>query len=595
MQNYEVNQKPIGIILDWINSEELNVPEFQRPFVWKPSQVKDFIDSLYFRFPVGYFITWKGHNVRLKSGKNSNYDRILIDGQQRANALRAALLGEQIIDKNYKQTKIVIAFHPGQEKFQLSNPANQKDKKWISNISDLFSSEAKLNIIVKEYCSANPEINENDVYERLEKLKNIIHNDIGLIELSKELDIDTVTRIFLRINSTGVSLNEADFAMSKLAANEKYDGYMIRKAIDYFCYYSHTEEALSIIKKDTEFFNSEYYKSINWLKNKKDNLYYPSHTDVLRVALMTKFKRGKLRELNELLKGRNFNTKSYEESIAKNTFQCLSESIMLLMKKSKFNQFAIILQSAGFVDKSMIRSINALNFAYALYLNLHLQEMPKDQTEYLVRRWFVMSVLTTRYTGSFESTFNTDIRNINEQGPKQYLSEIESAELSEAFWKVRVPQLLTNTSPNDQIFNTFIASQIRDSNKSFLSKDISVQDLKRNNSQIHHVYPKSYLKSNCIDAKDYNQIANYVLIQSEINIEIGNKSPKDYFQVVLEQCENKLPKIGTITSDDDLNENLNTHCIPENIHEYDVKNYQEFLIERQKSMAAKIRNYYKSL
>ena len=126
-------------MLFWVKTSEIAIPEIQRPFVWNATKVHDFIDSLYRGYPVGYLIAWKNPDVRLKDGTQSTGKRILIDGQQRVTALLAALLGQQIIDKNYKSRRIAIAFHPGEQKFEVANVAIRKDQEWISDIASVFA------------------------------------------------------------------------------------------------------------------------------------------------------------------------------------------------------------------------------------------------------------------------------------------------------------------------------------------------------------------------------------------------------------------------------------------------------------------------
>lgn len=80
IQRYSVNQHSIQTLLTWIESGEIAIPEIQRPFVWNASKIRDFIDSLYFGYPVGYLIAWRNPSVRLKDGSSSMGKRILIDG-----------------------------------------------------------------------------------------------------------------------------------------------------------------------------------------------------------------------------------------------------------------------------------------------------------------------------------------------------------------------------------------------------------------------------------------------------------------------------------------------------------------------------------
>ena len=596
IQRYSVNQHPITILLAWIEAGEIAIPDIQRPFVWSATKVRDFIDSLYNGYPVGYLISWQNPNIRLKDGSESAGKKILIDGQQRVTALLAALLGQQVINKNYKRTRISIAFHPGEEKFEVTNPAIQKNPEWIADIAAVFAPQTKTFVLVREYCKTNPNADEDDIFERINHLQGIRNNMIGLIDLNSDLDVETVAEIFVRINSTGVPLNAADFAMSKMAASEKYDGHKLRKCIDYFCHLAIAPEAYNDLAKDTEFVNTEYFRAMQWLKNEKEDLYDPSYTDMLRVAFTQEFKRGRLEDLVALLSGRNFETRTFEETIAESSFARLKKALLLYMNETNFKRFIMILRSAGFVNASMIRSQNTVNFAYLLYLTLRAQKTNPGKIESLVRRWFVMSILTSRYTSSPETTFGVDVRNINEQGASHYLDALERAELSDAFWNEGLPQQMNTSVASSPYFNVFLASQVNGNDKGFLSSQHSVANLLQGASHIHHVFPRNYLKEKKkLPRNRYNQIANYVVMQSEINIAIGDSSPAEYFQALREQCETRKTSYGNITDVDQLNSNLTEHCIPKGMHEAGVEDYDNFLQKRRSLMSAKIRNYYKTL
>src|ERR1019366_7557891 len=131
------------------------------------------------------------------------------------------------------------------------------------------------------------------------------------------LDIETVTEIFIRVNSAGAELSQADFAMSKIASNETHGGNLLRKAIDYFCHLAVAPDFYQKIKeKDPAFAVTEFLPAMAWLRKETDDIYDPAYTDMLRVAFTSEFKRGKLEDLVALLSGRNFETKQYEEKIA---------------------------------------------------------------------------------------------------------------------------------------------------------------------------------------------------------------------------------------------------------------------------------------
>ena len=595
IQRYSVNQHPIETLLTWIQSEEIAIPEIQRPFVWNAAKVRDFIDSLYSGYPVGYLITWRAPDVRLKDGTNSIGKRILIDGQQRITALLAALLGRPVVNKSYSQKRIIIAFHPGEERFEVANAAICKSQEWIPDIAVVFAPDIRLRKLVDKYCEANQDLDKYEIDERLERLRGIRNNSLGLIDLNPDLDVETVTEIFVRINSQGVALNTADFAMSKMAASEEYDGHLLRKSIDYFCHLAIAPEAYNSLAQDNNFAKTNYFKTMEWLKHEREDLYDPSYTDMLRVTFTTEFKRGRLGDLVALLSGRNFETRTFEETIAEASFHKLKDGVLRYMNETNFKRFIMILRSSGFVTASMIRSKNTINFAYILYLTLRAQNVDAAKIETLVRRWFVMSILTARYTGSSETAFDVDIRNINEQGVYQYLQTIELAELSDAFWNVGLPQHMNTSVASSPYFNVFLASQVKANDKGFLSSDISVRDLLEGQSNVHHIFPRHYLKNYGFTRGHYNQIANYVVMQSEINITIGAKAPSIYFSEMKEQCRKGALRFGRITGFVELQENLASHCIPQEMETKTAESYDDFLIERRNFMAAKIRDYYKSL
>lgn len=596
-QRFSVNQRSVNFLLAAIEAGQIAIPDIQRPFVWNAAKVRDFIDSLYHGYPVGYLIGWQNPDVRLKDGSQSNGKHILIDGQQRVTALIAALLGGQVVDKNYKTRRIVIAFHPMQEKFEVSNPAIHKDRAWLDDIATIFAPDSKLNRVVRAYCEKNPEADEDDIFERMGRLQGIKGISLGLIDLNADLEVETVAEIFVRINSQGVTLNAADFAMSKMAASEQYNGHQLRKCVDYFCHLAIAPEAYSDLAKDKEFANTHYFRAMEWLKKEKEDLYDPSYTDMLRVAFTTEFIRGRLDDLVALLSGRNFETRTYEEAIAEDSFLRLEEAILRFMNETDFKRFIMILRSAGFVSASMIRSQNTVNFAYILYLTLSAQEINPAQIQTLVRRWFVMSILTGRYTASPETAFDRDIRDLHNHGAQSYLETIERAELADDFWDVRLPQQMDSSVASSPYFNVFLASQVKANDKGFLSRDMTVRDLLEGLSHIHHVFPRSYLKDNKgLPRGRYNQIANYVVMQDEINIAIGKKPPAEYFTVLWEQCANKTPKFGGIIDADKMRTNLESHCIPEGMNKAkSVEDYDEFLKKRRSLMAAKIRDYYQTL
>ena len=594
-QKYSVNQHHISTFLAFVRAGQIAIPEVQRPFVWDSSKVRDLLDSLYKGYPIGYVITWQNPNIRLKDGKLSEGKKILIDGQQRITALRASVLGEYVVNKEYDRVRIKIAFNPTTEAFEVQNPAILKDKTWIPDISEIMDSGSIIQI-VRTYLDLNPNVDARKVEDNISNLLAIHHKQVGSIDLAHDLDIETVTEIFIRINSQGVVLSQADFAMSKIASNERLDGPNLRKAIDYFCHLAVAPQFYEHIRDhDKEFAATDYFRAMTWLKDENDDLYDPGYTDMLRVVFTSEFTRGKMSDLVSLLSGRNFETRDFEEEIAADTFSRMKKSALRFMNETNYKRFVMIIRSAGFVTPDLIRSKNALAFAYIVYLKLREEDLPQGEISRLVSRWFVFSILTSRYGGSPESTFDYDIKQISNRSFSDYMLAVEQAELSDSFWNFGLIQRLDTSVASSPVFHVYQAAQVKMRDRGFLSRDITVENILLYRGDIHHIFPKNYLKKNNLSRSDYNQICNYVLMQQEINIAVGAKEPAQYFKELKSQCETKVLKYGSIDNYDELIENLKMHSIPLSIFDATIDNYDEFLKERRKLMAEKIKEYYNSL
>jgi hypothetical protein len=596
MQKYSVNQHLIETVLAWVNSGEIAIPEIQRPFVWDSSKVRDLLDSLYQGYPIGYVIAWRNPNVRLKDGSMSEGKKILIDGQQRVTALTASILGQYVINKTYQRVKIKIAFNPITEKFEVQNPAILKDKTWLHDISEAKNGKTDLFEIADSYFELNPDADKKLVRNSFSNLINIPKKQIGLIELSHDLDIETVTEIFIRINSKGVVLSQADFAMSKIASNTEYNGNELRKAIDYFCHLTIAPEFYKhIIDNDKEFAKTDYFQKMQWLKTENEDLYDPDYNDLIRVAFTSQFNRGRLSDLVSLLSGRNFETRTFEDEIAEKSYATLKNGVYNFINETNYKRFLMIIKSAGFISPKLIRSQNAINFAYIVYLKLKELGVNSVSIESYVRRWLVYSILTGRYSGSPESSFDFDIKQISQKPFNEYLKEKEDGELSDAFWNASLPQSLDTSVASSPYFHVFLASQVKANDRGFLSKDVLVSDLISLRGDIHHLFPKDYLKKNGLDRGKYNQIANYVYMQSEINIKVGNKPPKDYFELIKTQMNSNNRLVSGLSTEHELLGNLKMNCVPIEIIEMNIEDYNDFLILRRKLMALKIKEYYFAL
>ena len=607
MENEKYSNYPLSIsaILGLIEANDIAIPEIQRPFVWKKTQVRDLIDSLYKGYPTGYIILWKNPNVKLKDGTISSGKKVLIDGQQRITALMTAIAGRTVFNSEYKEERIRIAFdpmaalsgEPDAEIFAVATPAIRKSKRWIPDIAELFTPTYSSFRFIPKYCEENPEIQPEELEKIISKVKGISNRMIGIIELSENLEIDVVTDIFIRINSKGTALSQGDFVMSKIVADEIHGGNTLRKVIDYFSHLAVVPSYYDYIAThDVAFSATPYLLKLKWLRDDTETVYDPECDDVIRVAFMHKLKRAKLSNLVSMLSGRNFETREFKEEIVEQTYTDFTEGVMNVINEFNFKQFMIAIKSAGFISSKLVNSNMALDFAYTIYLLLkESKEVPVEDIKRYVQKWYVLSVLTGRYSSSPESAFARDIRRIRESGVVTILKEIEDAQLSDNFWNVALVQDLSYTSTNNPTYLVFLAAQIFFNDISFLSCNVPVRELIALGGDVHHIFPKQYLIDNHYDKSRYNQEANFVYLDRPVNISIGKKAPYVYLQEAEARCKNGTTQLGLVNDINKFYENLETNCVPVEAINMDHTSFGEFLEKRRKMMAAKIKKYYYSL
>lgn len=612
-QSYSLEKWDINTLLTRIKNKKIVIPAIQRPFVWNDDKVRDFIDSLYRGYPVGYLIIWlkSGIPVRnnpqsIRQGRQSAADEyIAIDGQQRLMTLLMTLHGGDVLSKKYEKMSIRVAFNPIEERFERYKESHDNNTRWISDISTVFTTREAVQDSIRTYLNANRDylnedgnVNQDEIRARISRLSGICDKSLGVIKLVPNLEGETVADIFDRINSRGVRLTSPDFIMSKMAASERYDGPYLRKSIDYFCQLVTSPTTYESLAEDADFKATEYFHKMEWLKDwedSKDKIYVPDYTDMMKVVFTVKFERGDLKDLVPRLSG----------DTAESSFRRLKGGVLNYMNEHYFRNFVMILHSAGFTSPSMIKAKNAVNFAYVLYLRLREENINEAKVKKLVGRWFVMSILTGRYSGEPQATFGKDIRGITEgdlgsvgEKADAYLKRLEQTELSEeAFWDVEILDKLNTSSTKSVYFNIFLASQVKRNDQGFLSRDDTVRNLLRLEHDFHHIFPQSYLERLGIRRnKDRNNIANIVVMERSANIGLGAPDPTTYFSALQEGCRDGRSPYGGIENLADLYTNLEDHCIP--LGELGIvifENYNEFLKIRRKLMADKIKSYYDSL
>lgn len=586
VRKYSVDNVKVDDLLGWINQGRVGLPEMQRPFVWNSAKVRDLIDSLYNGYPIGYIVTWLNPAAKLKNDSDSKNKEIIIDGQQRLTALKAALNGDEVIEKHYNRERIVISFKPSEEIFATKNVATERDPRWIDDISLIFKPDYNSWKFVDENADRLG-MEKPDLGNVLQKVKDISQCEIGNIRLSDELSIDAVTNIFNRINSKGITLSSADLAMSRLSADHSHNGNNIRKQIDYFVQLLNDPTLFANIESvDSEFVKSKYFDQIRWIADDRTRIYVPNYSDILHVILAFAYKRGKLTDLVSLISGRDFQTRDFSEQAMDENYQKLSQGASQVFNKLNFQRFTMILRDLGMRNSGKLGLVGhgVLNFAYILYLYLQCElHLAKDQTDSLVKRWIVMSALTGRYSGSSESAFERDIKVIVQSiDSVATMNTILNRELTDNFWSITLPEALQRQTTQTSSWRIFQMAQVYTGDRAWLAKDTRAETVMEEEGNIHHIFPRAYLRTNHFSKAEINQIANYVWLTRPRNMDVGDQAPKDYLH---------SERINEFFNEQNNAEN----AIPTALQDYDFHDYHHFLEQRRQLMAEKIHHYYDQL
>jgi uncharacterized protein with ParB-like and HNH nuclease domain len=221
--NYDLNS-----LVEYVELGEIGLPDIQRPFVWKNAKVRDLFDSMYRGYPVGYLLFWQNEfsddaGVIGTDTKQKPPRLLIVDGQQRLTSLYAVVKRIPVVRKNYGSELIHIAFNPLLEKFEVADAAIRRDKSYIPDISILWSKETDLFEVVDRYLSnlkGSREIGsdeEKQIKKAISRLQSLLSFPFTVLELSANISEEDVADVFVRINSKGTPLNQADFILTLMS------------------------------------------------------------------------------------------------------------------------------------------------------------------------------------------------------------------------------------------------------------------------------------------------------------------------------------------------------------------------------------------
>jgi len=517
----------LGQLIDLIAMGHIGLPDIQRPFVWKNAKVRDLFDSMYKGYPVGYLLFWKNGLVDYKRGIGTDHKQkppqlVIVDGQQRLTSLYAVVKNVDVLRENFETENICIAFNPLEEKFEVADAAIRRDKAFIPDISLLWDENTDLFEVVADYLEGvestreiSPEENKA-IKKAISNLQGLLNFPFTVLELASDVDEEAVSDVFVRINSKGTPLNQADFILTLMSVFWD-EG---RAALEAFCRASRqpSKDAASPFNHFIE----------------------PSPDQLLRVGVGVAFKRARLKYVYSILRGKDLETEKFSDELRDQQFDLLKDAQSRVLNLQNWHDFMNCIRQAGFRSGKMISSQNNLLFSYMLYLIGRTEYKVDEFTlRRVIARWFFMSAVTGRFTSSPESAMEFDLarlRNISTADEfVKTLNHICEITLTSDFWNLSLPTYLATSSPRSPSLFAYHAALVLLDARALFSKskvsDLLDPAIKAHKSAVerHHLFPKGFLARQGITAiRETNQIANYALVEWGDNIEISDQSPAEY-------------------------------------------------------------------
>lgn len=575
----EVHYSLGGLIGD-IGLGRIGLPDIQRPFVWANSKVRDLFDSMYRGYPVGYFLFWQtgveGVDTKVigDSNKQKAPSLLIVDGQQRLTSLYAVIRREAVLRENFEREHIRIAFRPQTGTFAVPDATTERDPEYILDISEVFNRPTHKTI--GEYLkrlSTSRDISDEEeevVAEAIGRLASLTNFPFIALELSQQCTEEQVADVFVRINSEGKKLNQSDFILTLMSVFWD-DG---RTELETFC---RTARQPGPVGQPSSF----------------NQIFQPDPDHLLRVDVGVAFRRARLEHVYSLLRGKDLASGEVSSEQRNSQFDKLRAAQGRVLNLTYWADFLNVVRAAGYRSAKTISSVNALVFAYQLYL--------LGRTEYGVEgfrlrnsiaRWLYMSLLTGRFTSSPESRMEQDLAELRElKTADQFLARLEnvaSATLTDDYWTKTLPlELATSAGRSPALFG-FYAAQALIGAKALFSQSPVVDLLdppaqgQKKALERHHLFPKQYLKKLGIEGvRDINQIANYALVEWDDNIAISDTPPASYWPLYAKRFDEGA-----------LGQMQGWHALPD---DWWNMNYADFLAARRPLIANVIRMGYQRL
>ncbi|GAA2337311.1 GmrSD restriction endonuclease domain-containing protein [Dactylosporangium salmoneum] len=465
----------VGELIRQVTHTEIRLPELQRSYVWRPTQVAKLVDSLYRGFPFGSLLFWQSDEepatramaVAGAVEKPFKPPLYLLDGQQRLTSLHRVFTDHQ---------EAQIVFHVEKERFQNQSAVTEADPNWIK-VYSLLRGEESLISMIGRLRSAGCQLPDLEIERRLSAVRALERRTFH-VEILRDCDYHDVSEIFVRVNSAGRPLSRADLAMSTLSA--RWPG-VLEKFQKEAAHWRHAGYG----DLDVDFLTRAFAAALfgggmsSW-----------SVSDLSKVA---------------------------EPDLAR-AWDVVQRGLKALVH---------LLKS----DLRLSRSESLPSLTVLIPLVVLLGERPDEpvdeQTNKALLYWLLIATVRARYSTSSDTNLTRDIQAVRKPEPVRGL--LRNLGVLQAVPAITPDSIAGRSKESPYFFLSLLVAQRRRVRDWWYSTEImpGEQDYQL---QFHHVHPVATLER--FDKGEINDLANLAFISRKANLKISDRSPVDYFPTV---------------------------------------------------------------
>lgn len=540
----QTNDRPISELMISINKGAIQLPDFQRGWVWEDGRIKALIASITNNYPVGaaMFLEYGNDNIRFKyrviegvTATDVIPTELILDGQQRLTSIYSSLYSRNAVhtrtDKGKKifryyyidikkacdpncdrvdamfsvpETRIITSNFGRDIELDLSDRTKEFENKMFPlNLILDFPEEQNWQNEYYAFYNYNQEIIKEFTEFNKKIIMQTLQYKIPVISLGKDTPKEAVCQVFENVNTGGVSLTVFEL-VTAIFAMDDFE-----------------------LRKDWEERKAKYFDG--------DLLSCITATDFLTACtLLSTYKKG-------------------------GTVSCKKKDVLNLSLKD-YNNFADAL-SEGFVEaekilqeervfsnKDLPYSTQLIPLAALCTLLSNGNRIKVTNIKNKIRQWYWCGVFGELYGGANETRYVNDVVGVmnwienNGNVPKT---------IQESYFNPT--RLLTLQSRQSAAYKGIMALILKNHCKDFISgREMDFTVYKSENIDIHHIFPRSYCEKNNLSKEKWNSVVNKTPISYSTNREIGGVAPSEYLK--------KIEEKGQVDYNS-LNDYLQTHLI----------------------------------